>query len=294
MIRVGPAILAAVLLGGSIARPQQPTFTVKVDLVSVDVLATSRGQAIVGLKASDFEVRDNGVRQKVDSLSGEGTIGTATLQTIPLDVILVLDTSGSMASGKLEQLIEAGRGVLDRLRPGDRAALVTFSHRVMMPVALTSDVASIRRALDELSAFGRTSMYDALYAGLMLRRTATTRCMVLLFSDGLDNTSWLSAKDIRQVARQSDVVLYAVGLDPSIKEALAPIAQETGGDTIVAESTKDLKTLFVKMLREMQARYVLTYYPRGVTRDGWHTIDVRLVGRNGDLKARRGYYVPGG
>jgi VWFA-related protein len=293
MSRVGLAILAAVVLSG-IERSQQPTFTVKVDLVSVDVLATSRGQAVVGLKASDVEVRDNGVPQKIDSISGEGTIGTATLQAIPLDVILVLDTSGSMSSGKLEQLIEAGRGVIDRLRPGDRAALVAFSHRMTMPVALTADTSSIRRALDQLSAVGRTSMYDALYAGLMLRRTATTRCMVLLFSDGQDNASWLSAKDIREVARQSDVVLYAVGLDSSIKDALAPIAQETGGDTIVAESTKDLKTLFVRMLREMQARYVLTYYPRGVTREGWHTIDVRLVGRNGDLKARRGYYVPGG
>jgi VWFA-related protein len=294
MIRVGLAILGAALLGGGIECPQQPTFTVRVELVSVDVLATSRGQAITGLKASDFEVRDNGVRQKIDSISGEGTIGTAALQTIPLDVILVLDTSGSMASGKLEQLIEAGRGVLDRLRPSDRAALVAFSHRLTMPVALTADTSSIRRALDQLSAFGRTSMYDALYAGLMLRRTTTTRCMVLLFSDGQDNTSWLSAKNIREVARQSDVVLYAVGLDSTIKDALAPIAQETGGDTIVAESAKDLKTLFVRMVREMQARYVLTYYPRGVTREGWHTIDVRLAGRKGDLKARRGYYVPGG
>ena len=290
MIRAGLVILAAVLLGG-IEGPQQPTFTVKVDLVSVDVLATLRGQAIVGLKASDFEVRDDGVVQKIDSISGEGTIGKATLEPIPLDVILVLDTSGSMSAGKLEQLVEAGRGVIDRLRPGDRAALVTFAHRIGMPVALTADTSSIRRALDQLAAVGRTSMYDAVYGGLMLRRTTTTRCMVLLFSDGRDNASWLSAKDVGEVARQSDVVLYGVGLDSSIKDALAPIARETGGDTIVAESTKDLKTLFVRLLREMQARYVLTYYPRGVTRTGWHTIDVRLVGRNGDLKARRGYYV---
>jgi VWFA-related protein len=293
MMRLGLAILAAVLVGG-IGRPQQPTFTVKVDLVSVDVLATSHGQAIVGLKASDFEVRDNGVGQKIESVSGEGTVGTATLQAIPLDVILVFDTSGSMASGGLAQRVDAGRGILDRLRPVDRAALVTFSHRVMMPAQLTSDVASIRRALDGVSPGGRTSMFDALYAGMMLRRTTTTRCMVLLFSDGEDNASWLSAKEVSEVARQSDVVLYGVGLDASMKNVLGPIARETGGDTIVAESTKDLKTLFVRMLREMQARYVLTYYPRSVTREGWHTLDVRLVGRNADLRARRGYYVPGG
>jgi VWFA-related protein len=222
MMRLGPAILVAVLLGGT-GRPQQPTFTVKVDLVSVDVLATLRGQAIVGLKASDFEVRDNGVQQKIESVSGEGTVGTAALQTIPLDVILVFDTSGSMAWGGLEQLVDAGRGILDRLRSEDRAALVTFSHRVMMPAGLTSDVASIRRALDAVSPVGRTSMFDALYAGMMLRRTTTTRCMVLLFSDGEDNASWLSAKEVSEVARQSDVVLYGVGLDASMKNVLGPI-----------------------------------------------------------------------
>ena len=188
----------------------------------------------------------------------------------------------------------ASEALLDGLIKDDQAALVTFNHMLALGSPLTSDLRQVRQAIRAVAPGGDTALIDALYAGMMLRRTTTTRCMVLLFSDGEDNASWLSAKEVSEVARQSDVVLYGVGLDASMKNVLGPIARETGGDTIVAESTKDLKTLFVRMLREMQARYVLTYYPRSVTREGWHTLDVRLVGRNADLRARRGYYVPGG
>jgi VWFA-related protein len=284
------ALALAVPLLVSTALAQQATFKAGVDLVSVDVLVTARGEPIGGLAASDFELRDNNVLQKIDSISAEGTAGV-TLSRVPLDVVLVFDTSESMSGTKIQQLVDAGKAVLAKLRPGDRTALVTFSERTTIRQALSSDVATVTRALDRLYASGRTSMSDALYTGLSLRRTSDTRSMLLLFSDGQDTSSWLGSKQIAQVARESDVVVYAVGLDKAIKDDMQEITEQTGGAVIVAQSPRDLKALFERIVGEMQARYVLKYYPSGVAQGGWHTLEVRLPGRRGaEVVARRGYW----
>ncbi len=274
---------AAAAVGGGAAR-QRPTFSMSIDLVAVDVLVTERGRSIGGLKAEDFAVRDNGVPQRIEAVS---------VETVPLDLMLVFDTSESVAGPRAMHLAEAGRAALATLRPLDRAALLTFSERPVLRAPLSSDPALARRALDEVVATGRTSLFDALYAALTVRRPGPTRAMILVFSDGADNASWLSGSQALQAAQESDAVVYAVGLRDTSCSELERIAEETGGELILADSTEQLKMLFVRMLREMQARYVLTYYPRGVRREGWHALHVALTGKNGDVRARHGYYVPG-
>ena len=286
-----PVLALPLLVATALAQTPQVKFDVNVDLVSVDVLVTTRGEPRAGLTAADFQITDNNVPQKIEnSFAGEATGRVAALRPIPLDVVLVFDVSGSLAGGKLAQLVEAGKAVLGALRPDDRAALVTFSERTVIRQPLSSDLAAVTRAVERLDAAGRTSMFDALYAGLSMRRTGGTRAMVLVFSDGRDNSSILRANQIAQVARESDVVVYAVGLDKGIKDDLKEIAEETGGTVTVAQSVKDLKPLFARMVREMQGRYVLTYYPTGVNPGGWHTIEVRVPGKRVEVVARRGYW----
>lgn len=283
----------AIALGAATALAQQTTFKVSVDLVSVDVLVSARGVPIPDLTAADFQLVDNNVPQKIESISSAGpTTASMALRRVPLDVVLVFDVSGSVAGDKLAQLVEAGKAVLAALRPDDRAALVTFSHRAAVRHPLTPDVAPVSREVERLflSAGGRTSLFDALYTGLSLRRASDTRALVLVFSDGRDNSSWLSSTQLSQVVRESDVVVYAVGLDDGVKGDLKEIAEETGGTALVAQSTKELKTLFARIVREMQARYVLNYYPAGVTERGWHAIQVRVPGRRAEVVARRGYW----
>jgi Ca-activated chloride channel family protein len=288
MTRALVVAFAAPLLVAAVVA-QQATFKAGVDLVSVDVLVTTGGKPVAGLAASDFEVLDNKVPQKIESISSEGA-GTVALRPIPLDVVLVFDTSESVKGDKLTQLTDAAKAVLDILRPGDRAALVTFSHRTLVRHQLSSDIASIRRAVESLNASGRTALFDALYTGLSLRRTSDTRSMALLFSDGQDNSSWLNGKQILQVARESDTVVYAVGLDEGVKKDMQEIADATGGAVIVAQSAKDLNKLFARIVRDMQLRYVLNYYPNGVAKAGWHAIEVRVPGRRAEVVARRGYW----
>ena len=289
MKRVLLGLLAAGLAGATSIGAQLPVFSSKVDLVLVDVLVTSRGAPVAGLTAADFEVRDNRVLQRLDSVTG----GVASVAAVTLDLVLVFDASESMAGANLHLLIDASRALLDGLRPGDRVALVTFADRTELVHPLSSDLSSLARSLGSIVPNGRTSMFDGLYTGLMLRRGSTTRAAVLLFSDGLDNASWLEEPAVRKVARESDVVVYGVGLDDSVRTQLRDIVDETGGEIIDADSAKQLKPAFLRLLGQMQARYLLAYYPRDVAREGWHTLDVRLVRQKGrDLRARRGYYIP--
>jgi VWFA-related protein len=286
-----PALALALLAATPFAQKPEVKFNVNVDLVSVDVLVTARGEPMAGLTAADFQITDNNVAQKIENVfAGEAAARGATLRPIPLDVTLVFDVSGSLAGGKLAQLIEAGKAVLATLRPDDRAALVTFSQRTVIRQPLSSDLATVTRAVERLEAAGRTSMFDALYAGLSMRRAGGTRAMVLVFSDGRDNSSVLNAKQIAQVARESDVVVYAVGLDNGIQNDLSEITEATGGSVTVARSVKDLKPLFARIVREMQGRYLLTYYPTGVVPGGWHAIEVRVPGKRVEVVARRGYW----
>lgn len=276
-----PVLAVSLFLATAIA--QQATFKVSVDLVAVDVLVTAHGDPIAGLTASDFSITDNKVPQRVERVSD-------AMQPIPLDVVLVFDASQSVAGDKLAQLKDAGKAVVGALRPGDRVALITFSQQTVVRQRLSADVAAVTRAVERVNAAGRTSLFDALYTGLLLRRTSGTRAMVLVFSDGRDNSSWLSGTQVAEVARQSDVVVYAVGLDNSIRREMQDIAEETGGAVVVAQSASTLKTLFSGIVREMQARYVIYYYPTGVTGSGWHATEVRVPGRRVEIVARRGYW----
>ena len=123
---------------------QQAAFSSKIESVRVDVLVLDNGRPILGLGPADFEIVDNGVPQQVDLVSFEN---------IPLNVVLALDMSDSVAGDRLEQLQDAGRAVLGGLTKGDQAAVVTFSNAVTRAAALTEDIAVARLAVEQ--AWGR-------------------------------------------------------------------------------------------------------------------------------------------
>jgi len=278
------ALAAAGALAG------QARFRSGVDLVRVDLLVVRDGRPVPGLTAANFEVLDNGVRQDIDGLSFE---------EVPIDVLLVLDNSRSVAGEKIGHLVEAGHAFVDGLGPGDRAGLVGFSNLVHLQAEPTDRLALVHDALSAVRPSGSTSLLDALYAALVLPGRPDARRLILLFSDGLDNTSWLTAADVTQVALESDTVIYTVGLSRRVGPSAPPnnallrsLAEGTGGRLFHADSSRGLRELFVQIVREMKGRYLLTYYPRGVSREGWHTLQVKLKIARGDLIARHGYYVP--
>jgi len=267
------------------AQSQLPTFSSRVEAVRVDVLVTDGGKPVRGLRAADFEVLDNGVRQTVDFVSTE---------QLPLNVVFSFDLSGSIVGERLANLREASHAVLDGLKADDQAALVTFNSAVLVGPGLTRDVRLVKAAIDHAEPTGNTSLVDASFAGLMLAEADVGRGLVIVFSDGVDTASWLGPKAVLDVAKRSDAVVYAVsaGLN-SRAEFLGDLTEQTGGRLFTIESTRDLSGVFLEVLDEFRQRYLLSYSPAGVSPGGWHQLTVRVKGRDATVRARPGYLAGG-
>ncbi|MFO7695195.1 MAG: VWA domain-containing protein [Vicinamibacterales bacterium] len=286
MRRLAPIALACALAGMvPVAQNQLPTFSSRVEAVRVDVLVTDGGRPVPDLRAADFEVFDNGVRQTVDFASAE---------QLPLNVVFTFDLSGSIVGERLDNLREASHAVLDGLKEDDQAALVTFNSAVSVGPGLTRDVRLVKAAIDRAEPAGNTSLVDASFAGLMLAEADVGRGLVIVFSDGIDTSSWLQPKAVLDAARRTDAVVYAVSAGQARRaEFLGDLTEQTGGRLFRIESTRSLSEVFLEVLNEFRQRYLLSYSPAGVSPGGWHTLTVRVKDRSATVRARPGYLADG-
>jgi VWFA-related protein len=292
---------AAVVLAVLALFVPQRAFRSGVDVVRVDVSVTRGRTPVAGLKAENFALTDNGVTQDVD---------TATLDKLPISVSLVLDVSGSVAGEELAHLIDAGQQLVRSLRPDDRASLITFSQQVVVNVPITRDVSAVGRALTGLTGSGATSLNDAVHVAMNLRPLDTSRSVIIVFSDGADNASWVTPAPLVDEVKKTPVVIHAIELQTDLQPGDRPTSPgllsqgfidrdpvlqaltiQAGGRVWSAKSWRDLHALFMQALEEMRARYLLTYTVKGVPQDGWHALKVSLKNARGDVTARPGYFV---
>jgi VWFA-related protein len=267
------------------------------------VLVTDREKPVAGLTTKDFALTDHGVGQVVEA---------ASLATLPLDVILVLDLSVSLGEEGLVHLTRAADALLGRLRPADRAALVAFSQVVMIRSGLTAEHGRVREMVKGLRVNGMTSAMDAAYTGMTLQQNADRPTLMLVFTDGLDTQSWLQPEAVLDTARHSVVVPYAVVAGDGVKSFATPrasllsggaptdpsarflwdLVQAGGGLFMNAEATNQLERRFTEALDNFRQRYILTYVPRGVEGKGWHPVTIAVKDRRYRIRARPGYFVP--
>lgn len=283
MRRQSAAVVALLVSAAALvnAARQQVRFSSHATGVRVDVLVLKGNAPVSGLTKDDFEVRDNGVIQSIDAVESDD---------VPINAVLALDTSGSTEGGRLADLIDAGRALIDGLRPQDRAALTTFSQAVTARVRLTADVALLRTSLDHITASGPTSLLDGVYVSLVTTLREPGRSLVVICTDGQDTASFLQIDEVIEAARRSNAVIYAVASGgarrgPYLKE----LTELTGGHLIEAERSRDYQAQLQHVLAEFRSRYVLSFAPTGVSAVGFHRLDVK-VRRNGTtVKARQGY-----
>ncbi len=292
----------ALLFASALAQApsQAPIFSVGVEAVYVDVFVTAAGRPVTGLTQADFELRDGGRRRDVELVA---------VETLPLRTFLVFDTSGSVDGEKLAELQAACRVLLRGLRPGDEAALVTFGHEIAVRARPTPDLGRVERGVRGILPNGSTALWDALYAGTLVA-SGPGRSLLVLFTDGQDNLSWLDAAEVRGVLEQSNVLLQAVGLEPPAPaplplgrglppplvelpylRTLRQLAELTGGRFWPAASPDRLADAFGGIAEAMRTRYVLRFEPASPRRPGLHTIDVRLLRQSGKVHHRRAYFV---
>jgi tight adherence protein B len=277
------AAALAVLLGGQDA---PPVFRAEAEGVYVDAFVTRGGRPVLGLTASQFHLEDEGRRQRPELLS---------VESLPLTTLLVFDVSESVRGAKLSALREAAGAFLAGLRPQDEVGLVTFADEVQRNLPPTTDKAAVQRALAGLRGTGPTALWDALSAATTLL-PARSRGLVVLFSDGADNMSWLDASRVRVQAARSNAVIQIVGLsrpppdEPAYVDDLRETAEATGGRYWRADSPGGLAEAFRAIVEAMNARYLLRYDPGPGAAPGWHRIELRLEGAKGEVSARQGYW----
>ena len=289
------ALAVAAVSIAALRAEQQPTFRASVDVVRVDVSVMNGLNPVAGLKAANFVVTDNGVVQTVESVS---------LDTVPLDLTLVLDTSGSLAGERLTHLVDAVNALVKSLGPDDTASLLTFSEPVRLAVKPTRERAPLLASLTGLVADGSTSVNDAIFLALQLRPAdaGESRPVLLLFSDGRDTSSWLRSDHVIEATRRSGMLVHVVelvadewlgarGVEVRPSAFMGALADTGGGRRWFARSSRDLRELFGKALNELRARYLLTYSPNGVSREGWHDVKVTLKNTRGEVTARPGYFA---
>jgi VWFA-related protein len=275
-------------------------FELEVRTVYLDVFVTRKGEPLSGLGVENFEVFDRGVRQRVELLD---------IAEVPTSALLILDTSASLVGRRLSDLQKAGHAFLDGLSDKDEAGLLTFSHRLRLLKGPVKNFDSVHRALDGAEAGGWTALYDALFAGLKLLEVSEGRPLIVLFTDGLDNMSWIKERDALDLIRESEAVIYVVGVRPRYRwwvsslAAASPqrtsvprfprkVAELTGGRLVYADSSSKLIEAFLSIHSEMRTRYLLTYTPQGVPEPGWHELEVKVRNLDADVRSRPGYFAP--
>ena len=272
-----------------------------VDRVIVPVTVTDPYDRIVtGLGKNNFEVFDDKVQQKILSF---------TTEDAPISVGMIFDTSGSM-SDKIQKSKEAALEFFKTSNPEDVFMLISFSNRPYLVSAFTDNYENILNRMLFVKAGGRTSLLDAIYLGLSrMKKTDTSRKALLVISDGGDNHSRYTQRDIRRAVRESDVQIYAIGVfepladrDRSPEEAAGPsllseLANISGGRMFSVEDPSELPDIAEKISIQLRNEYVIGYKPSNLVRDGrWRRIKIKLHPPRGlpplQVYSRTGYYAP--
>lgn len=280
-----------------------PRANIRVDstLVLIPVTVTDPlNRFVTGLDRDNFRVFEDKREQRVVQFSSEDA---------PLSVGLVFDNSGSMGD-KLAKSREAAAEFFKTANPDDEFFLVQFNDRAELAIPFTSNLEEIQNRLTFTQSKGRTALLDAVYLALHeMKKARNPRKAVLIISDGGDNNSRYTEGEIKNLVREADVQIYAIGIyEPigararSAEELSGPglltdIAEQTGGRQYAVDNLNDLPDVAAKIGIELRNEYILGYSPANQERDGkYRRVQVKLVQPRGlpPLRAswRMGYYAP--
>ena len=301
------AILAVTLvlgLGITSPRAQEPSgpvqrFRSAADVVTINAsVRDARGRLISDLKATDFEVRDNGQLRPIISLRSD--------RDSPISLAILVDMSGSMKIGsKISMARQAYKSVLSQLREGqDEAALFTFDAELHQRQGFTHALASLQDGLAEFEPFGTTSLYDATAAtARQLAARSTTNRAIIVLTDGTDTSSAMTAAEVSGLASSIDVPVYVVATVPSVDQRqmmesegrpgadgadLRDLAYWTGGQFVFASSFGETVVAASTLVSELRQKYLLAI--EAASDREWRRLDVRVRRPASVVKARSGYF----
>lgn len=263
---------------------------VDVDAVQlVAVVTDERGRFVGGLGRSDFRVYEDGVPQAITTFADE---------SVPVEIVVAVDMSGSMDAAMPEVRDSVGR-FLGAVREGDPVTVVAFNETLFMLTRRDADPRQRQRAVDRLSGWGSTALYDAILEGLRLLAQQAGRKALVLFTDGDDVASAATLEDVERQVQQSDAAIYVIGLgrapqDAQLRQVLERLATASGGRAFFPRDASRLDEAFATVRDDLAAQYYLGYVPTHATRDGrWRTLKVEVARQGVRVRARQGYRLGG-
>jgi len=280
-----------------------PRANIRIETLVVQIPVTVTDQLnrfVTGLEKENFRLFEDKAEQTVSYFSNEDS---------PLSIGLVFDTSGSMGS-KLDKSRQAVAQFFKTSNPEDEFFLVEFNDRPTLVSGFTADLEEIQNKLTFTQSKGRTALLDAVYLALhTMKKARNPRKALLVISDGGDNSSRYTESEIKNLVREADVQIYAIGIfepmgargrtaeELSGPGLLSEIAEQTGGRHFPVENLADLPDVAAKIGVELRNQYLLGYTPTNGERDGkYRRVQVKVVQPRGlpPLRAswRLGYYAP--
>jgi Ca-activated chloride channel family protein len=272
---------------------------VKTDLVTLTLTVTDLyGRYVSGLDKKAFTVIDNNEEQEITYFSDADA---------PISIGIIFDVSGSMSREKIAKSRRALEKFINTSHPGDEYSLISFNDRAKLLLDRTRDGESLIQKLTLVEAKGNTALYDAVYLGVeRVTRGTRQKKALLVISDGQDNSSRYNFKEVRRTMKESDVVIYGVGIldgrDAGSMEGmqgqafLDELASVTGGKSFYPQTDIELDEIFERIALELRHQYSIGYTPKDFAPDGkWHKVKTKVKPPRGlprlTVRSREGYYA---
>jgi VWFA-related protein len=260
---------------------------VEVDVVQVAATVSDGDRLVKGLRARDFRVFEDGQPREVSHFIDADAAR---------ELVVAVDISGSMA-GAMPTCRDAVRRFLATVRPIDHATLVAFNDQVFTVARREATPEARLAAVERLQAWGGTALHDVLMRGLDLLERHRGRRALVLFTDGEDMVSHVTARDVLARIEVSATPVYVIAQgkgmrEPALKQVLDRVAGVSGGRAFYTDGIEELEGVFVAIGRDIASQYLLAYAPGEAPGDsGWRAIrvEVSAPGKRYTVRARQGY-----
>ncbi len=287
------SVIAALGMGALALAQDQPLFKSGSELVVLHVQVTDHGQYVRDLPREAFRLFDEDRPQTPKFFLAEDA---------PVTIGLVIDSSGSMARAR-ERVIAAATEFVQSSNPRDEIFAVLFNDEVRKALgdgSFVKDPVILGGALARaFQPEGRTALYDAVVEGLdYASRGSQDRRVLVVLSDGGDNASKATLKDVVARVQESNTVIYTIALaDPFDADAnpgkLKQLAETSGGEALKADSIMEVRDVFQKIARDIRHMYTIGFEPTNTAyHAGFHRlrVDARMPdGRKLSVRSRPGY-----
>ena len=296
----GPLLLSRPPVSPAPADSLPVNIRVDTTLVLIPAHVTSGGGAsVTDLSKDNFRVSEDNVEQKITYFAKDDA---------PISIGVLLDTSGSMRN-KMRRSSEAAATFFQTANPQDEFFLIEFSDRPKLTVPFTNDPDELYRHVVHAHPFGRTSLLDAVHmASIQMKQARNSRKAILIVSDGGDNRSRFTPRQVQEDVLESDMQTYAIGIfepDATRKltaeeqhgpDLLEQLAETTGGRHYRVDDIDQLASVAARVSTDLRNQYLLGYTSTNAERDGKYRQVKVNVTASGAAKLRtyyrRGYYAP--